>query len=381
MKPVPAQELQDLLRRPDALIWVDIPRCDGRTALVLSETFGFHDIAIFDCLERNHISKLHVYDDHVFTVLHAPEIGSQGHVHYVELDQFLGPNYLVTVHGPLNPVVDPEVAFLDTGQVLRRIENGRLHPRTPFELSSAIVSALTRREIDLIATLAKQSGDLERQLMLGAVSHDPEPFLEELFKTWYELLAIRTIAVHSAATYDRMAKLVRSLPETERPLVADIADRFHQVSSMADGQREFLHGVIEFFQTRTSTPHDHRRGGAERHIRATERRHAQDHRLGGHRRRAHRGHRLLRPKHPLPRLRRNVRPHRLHDHHGDHGRHALPHLQTQTLALTTRGGLDHLPWWAPRADGHPAGPLPPLTCRHQEPCASGTTDGVRGGPR
>ena len=33
----------------------------------------------------------------------------------------------------------------------------------------------------------------------------------------------------------------------------DIADRFHQVASMADGHREFLHGVIEFFQTRTST--------------------------------------------------------------------------------------------------------------------------------
>ena len=253
VKPFPAEELEDQLRRPDAVIWVDIPRCDGRTALTLSETFGFHDIAIRDCLERNHMSKLHVYDDHVFTVLHAPQIGSQGHVHYVELDQFLGPNYLVTVHGPLNPVLDPEVAFLDTDLVLQRMENGRLHPRSPFELSSAIVSALTRREIDLIATLAKQSGDLERQLMLGRVGADPEPFLEELFRAWYELLAIRTIAVHSAATYDRMAKLVRSLPEAERPLVADVADRFHQVASMADGQREFLHGVIEFFQTRTST--------------------------------------------------------------------------------------------------------------------------------
>ena len=52
---------------------------DGRTALVLSETFGFHGIAIFDCLDANHNSKLHVYDDHVFTVLHAPEIGSQCH--------------------------------------------------------------------------------------------------------------------------------------------------------------------------------------------------------------------------------------------------------------------------------------------------------------
>jgi Mg2+ and Co2+ transporter CorA len=253
VKPHPVEDLEDLLAQPDALVWVDIPRCDGRTAMVLSETFGFHDIAIRDCLERNHISKLHVYDDHVFTVLHAPEIGSHGHVHYVELDQFLGPNYLVTVHGPLNPAVDPAVAYLDTEQVRKRIENGRLHPKTPFELSSAIVSALTRREINLIADLAKQSGDLERKLMLGQVGADPEPFLEELFRAWYELLAIRTIAVHSAATYDRMAKLVRSLPPAEQPLVADIADRFHQVASMADGQREFLHGVIEFFQTRTST--------------------------------------------------------------------------------------------------------------------------------
>jgi magnesium transporter len=253
VKQVPVEELGGLLRQPDALVWVDIPRCDGKTAMVLSETFGFHDIAIRDCLERNHISKLHVYDDHVFTVLHAPEIGSHGHVHYVELDQFLGSNYLVTVHGPLNPAVDPAVASLDTEQVRKRIENGRLHPKTPFELSSAIVSALTRREINLIADLAKQSGDLERKLMLGQVGADPEPFLEELFRAWYELLAIRTIAVHSAATYDRMAKLVRSLPPAEQPLVADIADRFHQVASMADGQREFLHGVIEFFQTRTST--------------------------------------------------------------------------------------------------------------------------------
>ena len=50
-----------------------------------------------------------------------------------------------------------------------------------------------------------------------------------------------------------MAKLVWHLPDSERPLVADIADGFHQVASIADGQREFLHGVIEFSQTRTST--------------------------------------------------------------------------------------------------------------------------------
>jgi Mg2+ and Co2+ transporter CorA len=50
-----------------------------------------------------------------------------------------------------------------------------------------------------------------------------------------------------------MARRTRSIPESERPLVADLADRFGMVRSMAEGQREFLHGVIEFYQTRTST--------------------------------------------------------------------------------------------------------------------------------
>jgi magnesium transporter len=54
------------------------------------------------------------YPEYVFSVLHAPKVGKRGHVHYVELDHFVGRNYLVTVHGPLNPAVAPQVAFLDT---------------------------------------------------------------------------------------------------------------------------------------------------------------------------------------------------------------------------------------------------------------------------
>jgi Mg2+ and Co2+ transporter CorA len=77
--------------------------------------------------------------------------------------------------------------------------------------------------------------------------------MTDLFRVWYELLAIRTMAVHSAATYDRMAHLARILPEHDRPLVADLADRFEMVARMAEGQREFLHGIIEFFQTRLTT--------------------------------------------------------------------------------------------------------------------------------
>ena len=142
---------------------------------------------------------------------------------------------------------------LDTGAVLRRIEEKNLHICSPFELSHWIVSALIRRESDLVASLAKESGELEQRVMLGGDLEDPVEFLEELFQAWHRLLAVRTMATHSSATYGRMARLVRFLPDTAPPLFADIADQFGVVATMADGQREFLHGVIEFYQTRTAT--------------------------------------------------------------------------------------------------------------------------------
>jgi magnesium transporter len=248
-----AEDLKRLLDKNDSLIWVDMELCSPRDAAVLTDLFGFHDLAVRDCVECNHVSKIHFYPDHVFTVVHAPEIGTGGHVHYVELDQFIGPNYLVTVHGPLNPIVKPEVASRDTESVLRHIEHGDLRPRSPIALSGAILSALVRRETDLVAALAKESGRLEQQVTDEDHGDDPEALLEELFEVWQELLAIRTMAAHASATYSRMAKLIRSLPDEDKPLVTDIADRFDLVRSIAEDQRDFVHGVIEFFQTRTST--------------------------------------------------------------------------------------------------------------------------------
>lgn len=248
-----AEELKQLLTEPEALVWVDLPICQAEEAAVLSDLFGFHDLAIRDCVERNHISKMHFYDEHVFVVLHAPELGSGGHVHYIELDQFIGANFLVTVHGPLNPVVKPDVAFLDTRHVVHRIERGDIRPRTPMELSYAIVSAMVRREIDMVAGLARESGRLEQQVTDEDHNDDPEALLEELFEVGHQLLAIRTMATHSAETYRGIAKRIRSVGEHEKPLIGDLADRFEMVRSMADGQKEFVHGVIEFYQTRTTT--------------------------------------------------------------------------------------------------------------------------------
>jgi magnesium transporter len=248
----PAEELQTLLRRDDGLVWVDIPTCDEQATRVLSQVFGFHPLAIRDCVQRNHVPKVHAYPDHLFVILHAPERGEGGHVHYIELDQFIGPRYLVTVHGPLNPAVNPEVALRETGAVLNRLQAGRLHPASSLELSYTIVSAVARNHEGFVATVAREIGLLEQRVMASDVG-DPERFLEELFRARHGLIAVRTMAALSREIYGRMATLTRFVPQEGQPLVADLVDQFARVRGVADGQREFLQGVIEFYQTRTDT--------------------------------------------------------------------------------------------------------------------------------
>ena len=245
-------ELELLIALQEGLVWVDIPSGDEEGARVLTDVFGFHKLAVQDTMQRNQIPKIHAYSDHLFIVLHAPERGRGGQVYSVELDQFVGPGFLVTVHGPVDPAVDPEVALRETRAVMKRLESGRLRASTSFELSYAIVSALARHQEAFVATLAQESGLLERRLMADEVD-DPEQFLEELFRARHELLVVRTMAALAREIYGRMVTLNRYVPGASQSMVADLADQFARVSGMADGQKDFLQGVIEFYQTRTNT--------------------------------------------------------------------------------------------------------------------------------
>jgi Mg2+ and Co2+ transporter CorA len=188
----------------------------------------------------------------VFVALHSPELGKGGHVHHLELDQFVGPGYLVTVHGPLDPEVIAGLEFRETGAVLKRIEAGRFRPTRSFELSHAIVSAMTRHKEGFVGILALEVGLLEQRVM-AEEKEDPEEFLEELFRARHGLIAVRTMAALSREIYGRMATLTRFVPPDAQPLVADTADQFERIKAMADGETEFLQAVIEFHQAMTNT--------------------------------------------------------------------------------------------------------------------------------
>ncbi len=245
-------DLPILLTRTDGIIWVDIPSWDQAAADVLTHVFCAHPLAIHDCFERNQVPKVHVYPEHVFVVLHAPKLGVGGHVHYVELDQFIGLNYVITVHGPLNAAVDPEAAMVEVRAVRKRLDAGRFKPKSPAQLSHAIVSALSGRLRDYTSTLTQDVWKLEQSVTAGHLG-DPEKFLDELFRARHGLLTVRTMCALSHEVYGRMSTISVFGVDGGQALLLDIVDQFARLGAMADGQKEYLQGTIEFYQARTNT--------------------------------------------------------------------------------------------------------------------------------
>jgi Mg2+ and Co2+ transporter CorA len=248
----PVDDLPDLLTRTDGITWVDIPSWDEEAERVLGEVFGFHPLAIRDCRERNQVPKVHVYPDHVFLVLHAPHAGAAGHVHYVELDQFIGPNFLVTTHGPANPAVPAQAMTVEVQSLIHRLESWRLRPTASYELSHGLVSSLTGRLRAFTATLTQEVWSLEQRVTSGHLG-DVEAFLEEMFQARHGLLVVETMSSLSREVYARMVKIEAFGVGHGQELVEDTVDQFERLRAMAHGQKEYLVGTIEFYQARTNT--------------------------------------------------------------------------------------------------------------------------------
>ena len=245
-------ELPDLRKRTDGFIWLDIPEWSDKAEAILADEFRFHPMAITKSKNRNHVPRVHVYPHHVFIVVHAPEIGARGHMHYLELDQFVGEDFLVTIHGPLNPKVPLEAALRETNAVATRMDAGRLHPTSPFGLTYAIVSSIARREAEMVADIAREVGLMEQRVMAD-VKEDPQKFLSELFAARHELLTIKTMAAQGSEIYRRAIKLTTFAPPEGLALMKDLLDQYETVAHISDSQLVFLMGVTEFYRARTDT--------------------------------------------------------------------------------------------------------------------------------
>ena len=239
------------VRAEQGFVWIDVPTWDAEAEAVV-EALGCHPLVVAGCRQRNYVPTVHGYADHVFVTTQSPFLGRAGHVHLLELDQIVGRGFLVTVHGPINPDVEPVHAQVETDGVLARIEDGRFRPRSPAELSYAITSAVARRQSGVIREVAAKLPGLEKEVMASQL-RNPEALLETMFLIRHELITTRTMAAQCHDIWVRMAGIQRMPDDEEAGFARDLADQFERVRSLADGESHFLFGVIELYQTKVHT--------------------------------------------------------------------------------------------------------------------------------
>ncbi|MGD9959815.1 CorA family divalent cation transporter [Nocardioides sp.] len=244
-------DVVELFAHDDGFFWIDIPTLgpDSEAFLV---ALGCHPLVLESCRQRNYIPTVHSYDDHAFITTQSPMLGVGGHVHLLELDQIIGHHYLVTVHGPLNPELDPSHAQVETDATLRRMDQGRFRPTSPAALSYAITSAVARRQGAVIAEVARKLPGLEKHVMSSQL-RNPEELLEQMFLIRHELITARTTAAQCHDVWHRMARIRGLVDDADAALAQDAADQFDRVRSLADGEAQFLFGVIELYQTKVHT--------------------------------------------------------------------------------------------------------------------------------
>jgi magnesium transporter len=81
------------------LLWIDLAAPSIPESLILSDTFGFHPIAVEDAMSALQYPKIEPYDGYLYVVLHGIDFrrGEHGFATH-DVDFFLGANFLVTVH-------------------------------------------------------------------------------------------------------------------------------------------------------------------------------------------------------------------------------------------------------------------------------------------
>jgi magnesium transporter len=238
--------------RADGFAWFDFESCDERVATTLREHFRFHPQAIQACRERTHLPTFHGYSDYWFVIVHRPFTRLAGHVHLLQLEVFIREDALVTMHGPYNPDVDVAEVLRDTEELRRRLDAGRLVAKTPSELAHALIASLARDYRTAVGNIATRVAALERDVM-EADLRKPEHLLDQMFMLRHELVTLRTMAADVHEVFERMASVSDVPSFDDRGLMSDLADRFGRIRIIGDGERDFLAGVIDYYQTKTAT--------------------------------------------------------------------------------------------------------------------------------
>ena len=138
-------------------LWVDLNDPTRDEAKILADVFHFHELSIEDAMDAIHHPKVESYGSYIYAILHGIDFRAREHAFRTQdVDFFLGPNYLVTVHPGLSRSIGKMADICG--------KNNRVLGEGPDALMHRIVDSMIDNYRPEVDKLGDRLDQLEREV-------------------------------------------------------------------------------------------------------------------------------------------------------------------------------------------------------------------------
>ncbi len=234
------EENHEALKDPETTLWLDIAHVPDHKQSVgdyLRDLFGFHELAVADALHESHVPRIDDWEQYVYIVLHALDLEVNRALDTHELDIFLGPNYLVTVHDEPIPALERQWDYCQRG-VDRRLASGPDHAL--YNLADAIVADY----MPVVDGLDDELDELEAEIFARP---GPET-ISRIFRLRRTLLRLRRMLGSLREVMNRLARDDYQVVDAkDRVYFRDIYDHLVRLYDIVEGLRDMNAGALDSY--------------------------------------------------------------------------------------------------------------------------------------
>ena len=232
-------QLPELLKDQSLLIWVDMFEPTVEDDKVLLDVFHFHPLTVEDCRENRHYPKVEGFPGYIYLIVHGVRADtSPDHFNTIELDAFLGGNYVITYHHDEFRSVNNVRQLITTTPVL--CQRG-----APF-----LLHQILDQIVDFYSPVLDDFDERIDQLEEGIfrLSRPNNEILEEIMDLKRGVLRLRRISAKQREVLLRMSRGEFSLIDPQiLPLYRDVHDHIVRVTDLAESYRDLISGSLEAY--------------------------------------------------------------------------------------------------------------------------------------
>jgi magnesium transporter len=232
-------DLPELLKDESAVIWVDMEGPTADDERVLLEVFKFHPLTVEDCRENRHYPKVEEFQDYLYFIVHGVRADtSSARFNTVELDGFLGPNYVITYHHDM---------FRSINNVKQQL---RTTPIACQRGTAFLLHQILDQVVDFYSPVLDDFDERIDQLEddIFTLKRPNDEILSEIMDLKRSVLRLRRISGKQMDILHRMSRgEFRLIPEDMRPFYRDVYDHLVRVVDLAESYRDLISGSLEAY--------------------------------------------------------------------------------------------------------------------------------------